>query len=174
MLSWQYSLLIACRNNLLHTGMSRVKMNGFAAPDTAAVICSAAIKRGFAAPSPGFPAQIFILAEAFLRKTIDSTKGILIHIYATQHLYDSLAKCRRPSFVSVSFVATTHQIGCYGIAKLFQILDSSLWIRVPRNFTGTTLPATFCQSVKEFFCGCCVGFCFPEFCLFLFPNYDFV
>ena len=28
MLSWQYSLLIACRNNLLHTGMSRVKMNG--------------------------------------------------------------------------------------------------------------------------------------------------
>ena len=28
MLSWQYSLLIACRNNLLHTGMSRIKMNG--------------------------------------------------------------------------------------------------------------------------------------------------
>ncbi len=28
MLSWQYFLLIACRNNLLHTGMSRVKMNG--------------------------------------------------------------------------------------------------------------------------------------------------
>ena len=27
MLSWQYSLLIACRNNLLHTGMSRIKMN---------------------------------------------------------------------------------------------------------------------------------------------------
>ena len=27
MLSWQYSLLIACQNNLLHTGMSRVKMN---------------------------------------------------------------------------------------------------------------------------------------------------
>ena len=32
MLSWQYSLLIACRNNLLHTGMSRVKMNGGLAP----------------------------------------------------------------------------------------------------------------------------------------------
>ena len=28
MLSWLFSLLIACRNNLLHTGMSRVKMNG--------------------------------------------------------------------------------------------------------------------------------------------------
>ena len=27
MLSWQYFLLIACRNNLLHTGMSRIKMN---------------------------------------------------------------------------------------------------------------------------------------------------
>ena len=25
---WQHSLLIACRNNLLHAGMSRVKMNG--------------------------------------------------------------------------------------------------------------------------------------------------
>ena len=32
MLSWQYSLLIACRNNLLHTGMSRVKMNGGLTP----------------------------------------------------------------------------------------------------------------------------------------------
>ncbi len=31
-----------------------------------------------AAPSPGFPAQIFILAEAFLRKTIDSTLADLL------------------------------------------------------------------------------------------------
>ena len=52
---------------------SRVKMNGFAAPDTAAVICSAAIKRGFAAPSPGFPAQNFIFPDTILRKTIDRT-----------------------------------------------------------------------------------------------------
>ena len=52
---------------------SRVKMNGFAAPDTAAVICSAAIKRGFAAPSPGFPAHNFIFSESNLRKILDST-----------------------------------------------------------------------------------------------------
>ena len=31
MLSWQYSLLIVCRNNLLHTGMSRVHLNQAAA-----------------------------------------------------------------------------------------------------------------------------------------------
>ena len=48
-------------------------MNGFAAPDTAAVICSAAIKRGFAAPSPGFPAHNFIFSESNLRKILDST-----------------------------------------------------------------------------------------------------
>ena len=52
---------------------SRVRMNGFAAPDTAAVICSAAIKRGFAAPSPGFPAHNFIFSESNLRKILDST-----------------------------------------------------------------------------------------------------
>lgn len=56
---------------------SRVKMNGFAAPDTAAVICSAAIKRGFAAPSPGFPAHNFIFSESNLRKILDST--VFIH-----------------------------------------------------------------------------------------------
>lgn len=54
---------------------SRVKMNGFAAPDTAAVICSAAIKRGFAAPSPGFPAHNFIFSESNLRKILDSTNS---------------------------------------------------------------------------------------------------
>ena len=53
---------------------SRVKMNGFAAPDTAAGICSAAIKRGFAAPSPDFPAHNFIFSESNLRKILDSTK----------------------------------------------------------------------------------------------------
>ena len=52
---------------------SRVKMNGFAAPDTAAGICSAAIKRGFAAPSPDFPAHNFIFSESNLRKILDST-----------------------------------------------------------------------------------------------------
>ena len=31
-----------------------------------------------AAPSPGFPAQIFILVETFLRKTIDSTLADLL------------------------------------------------------------------------------------------------
>ena len=54
---------------------SRVKMNGFAAPDTAAGICSAAIKRGFAAPSPDFPAHNFIFSESNLRKILDSTKS---------------------------------------------------------------------------------------------------
>ena len=53
---------------------SRVKMNGFAAPDTAAGICSAAIKRGFAAPSPDFPAHNFIFSESNLRKILDSTE----------------------------------------------------------------------------------------------------
>ena len=55
-------------------------MNGFAAPDTAAVICSAAIKRGFAAPSPGFPAHNFIFSESNLRKILDSTteQGIIV------------------------------------------------------------------------------------------------
>ena len=48
-------------------------MNGFAAPDTAAGICSAAIKRGFAAPSPDFPAHNFIFSESNLRKILDST-----------------------------------------------------------------------------------------------------
>lgn len=50
-------------------------MNGFAAPDTAAGICSAAIKRGFAAPSPDFPAHNFIFSESNLRKILDSTEA---------------------------------------------------------------------------------------------------
>ena len=60
---------------------SRVKMNGFAAPDTAAGICSAAIKRGFAAPSPDFPAHNFIFSESNLRKILDSTLHFFANIF---------------------------------------------------------------------------------------------
>ena len=73
---------------------SRVKMNGFAAPDTAAVICSAAIKRGFAAPSPGFPAHNFIFSESNLRKILDSTL-IIIYEASDENVNEKTIKIKK-------------------------------------------------------------------------------
>ena len=115
---------------------SRVKMNGFAAPDTAAGICSAAIKRGFAAPSPDFPAHNFIFSESNLRKILDSTLRSLGDTYAD-------------TCFSVARITFTHKIPPRTARRsgIFIIYVEYSW---KMEITQATLPALFRSLVGKY------------------------
>ena len=128
MLSWQYFLLIACRNNLLHTGMSRIKMNGAGAPaldmptihcyfeNKAAAACATSALNIFCSICTAFRC----LHRIWDRPMFLSLGGVLFYCrisawYCGQirfHLMDHKQRCVY-RLVSIPYhYCLTHEVGC--------------------------------------------------------------